>query len=29
MDGMKWWGKVVAFSCFILSQIGLILAELS
>ena len=27
-DGIKWKRKVVAFSCLILSQIGLILAEL-
>ena len=26
--GAKWWGKVVGFDCFILSQIGLILTEL-
>jgi hypothetical protein len=23
MDGIKWWEEVVAFSCLILSQIGL------
>ena len=27
-DGIRCWGKVVAFSCLILSEIGLILAEL-
>ena len=27
-NGIKWWGKVVALSCLILSQIGLILTEL-
>ena len=26
--GIRWWGKVVAFSCLILSQIVLILAKL-
>ena len=25
---IRWWGEMVAFSCLILSQIGLILAEL-